>query len=649
MSVGSGGLNFSRESTTLRRPFCRAVIRAELAPQAHPEQAYIYFTASVNPHDGSREQKEAGYMSKKKKKGQKRPSDKQYSGIAAHKRQKKLLVPPLMAIPGIKLQSWMNDRLPEMIWCGLLLSHLGRDRALQAFRDTAALIPKLPVEKQTVEPTLSGFAALDAAVLRDFLSTICRNSDNRNALRPLLLFDDLPAKEAWSLAIDQSPNSGDWEYLKASVLPLLDHQSQEATDCRWLRVLFHVVSGKLHVTEEDLREILGYPDFGLQQKVRPSIRAMEGMLDQASKPTSSWPESFWMQSLKDTGCDARHTMEAEWLPHSATTPRRTRDVREALTRHEKSSLVTTAVDARHDAAFGFGAYALAILDELLSMGNSTSILGRIGLRTLLECYVTFGYLITRDDPALWIAYRQYGSGQAKLAFLKFDDPSATSASFVSAGILHQLANEDRWLEFVSIELGHWAATDLRKLSEESGIKADYDGVYPWTSAFTHGNWAAVRNSCFDLCGNPLHRLHRRLRSDTASLGDVIEDACGLVDKILSMVDRLYPGFTERVTLPESKVSPDGSAALRSQGKPLASLGILQREFFQILDQFFRRATGGPVEAFASLDSFGHRIRADAEKQVRGCWLPICMRMKLLVFSTKGLASTCFSRRKTYRD
>jgi hypothetical protein len=517
-----------------------------------------------------KEQKEL-QMGKESGKGKSKKAGKSYSGIDAHKRQKKVLVPPLMAIPRVALQSWMNDRLPEMLWSALLISQLGRVRSLEGFRRVAAIVPKLPLEKRMVQPTLSGLAMLDEEILSQFLAAICADTESKSALRPLLLFDDLPAKQEWARAIGLTPVVEDWDPLKAAVLGVLDHQSQEATDCRWLRILFHALSGKLHLPTKELgREILEYPSFGLQQQVRPSIRSMEGMLDQFAKTASAWPQSFWKQCLRDTPCDPRHTLEAEWSPTIATTGRRICEVREALARHEKSRLDTTDIDAKHDATFGFGSYALAILDELVSIGNSTAILGRIGLRTLFECYVTLLHLKNRDDPTLWIAYRQYGAGQAKLAFLKLDDAATTpTPSSVDPEILRQLANEDRWLEFVSIDLGHWAATDLRKLSEDAGVKPDYDRLYPWTSAFTHGNWAAVRNSCFDLCINPLHRLHRRLRSDTANLGDVVADACELVDKILDTIDSLYPGFPQRVTLPSQNRVPRerALASRRRRGWP----------------------------------------------------------------------------------
>src|SRR5690349_13872343 len=111
-------------------------------------------------------------MDKDKRKGKKKKAQKSYSGIDAHKRHKKVLVPPLMAIPGIALQSWLSDRLPEMLWSALLISSFGRDRALEKFRAIAALIPELAPEKRIVQPTLSSLAALEEGTLHKFLSRI---------------------------------------------------------------------------------------------------------------------------------------------------------------------------------------------------------------------------------------------------------------------------------------------------------------------------------------------------------------------------------------------------------------------------------------------------------------------------------------------
>jgi hypothetical protein len=105
-----------------------------------------------------------------------------------------------------------------------------------------------------------------------------------------------------------------------------------------------------------------------------------------------------------------------------------------------------------------------------------------------------------------------------------------------------------WEEFQPIELGHWDKKDLRTLSESIGLKGEYDRFYSWTSSYSHGHWGAIRESVFDTCMNPLHRLHRIPRPKAKALPDVVPDACFYVDKILEVLDKLYPHFAGRVTV-----------------------------------------------------------------------------------------------------
>jgi len=91
-------------------------------------------------------------MSKGKNTDKKKKTGKRYSEIKAHTRLKKTLVPPFLTIPGLHLSSWINDRLPEMLWSSLLISQLGRNRALDVFRRTAQLVAKLPKAKRVVYP-----------------------------------------------------------------------------------------------------------------------------------------------------------------------------------------------------------------------------------------------------------------------------------------------------------------------------------------------------------------------------------------------------------------------------------------------------------------------------------------------------------------
>jgi len=484
-----------------------------------------------------------------KKKKNKNKDHKNYSTLAQHQIKGKKLIPPFLQIPNLQITSWLNERLPEMLWAALLITGLKRDDALDIFRRVAKVVEGVE-GVGPVDVTHTGIMALSADLRDRLIHAICSDIAARNALRPLLLLKGLPGYEHWARVLNITPVQGNWHDLKVAVAHTLDHQSQEATDCRWVRVLVKVIAGQLKLPDlETVKELIYYPNYGDMRKVRPMIRSVEGtfsIID--NNKSNTWPEVFWDQCMKDTECEVGfiHYIGGQIKP--GTTRERVSQTRKALVAYYKQTLRTTDVDAEHEGTFGLAAYALAILDELLRLGNSTAILGRMGLRALLECYVTLAYLSSETDKNIWQVYRTYGAGQAKLAFLKFDDGSVTPPDYVRIETLELLANEDRWLEFTEINVGHWDNSNLRSMSEKAGVKAEYDRYYPWTSGFIHGNWAAVRNTSFDLCMNPLHRLHRIIRDQTNTLEDVLPDACVLVDKILEVVDKRYPVFPERVTV-----------------------------------------------------------------------------------------------------
>ena len=66
-------------------------------------------------------------------------------------------------------------------------------------------------------------------------------------------------------------------------------------------------------------------------------------------------------------------------------------------------------------------YCLRILDEMMGLAIWNSVLGRLGLRTILEVRINLQFLLDQDDPDLWKEWREYGAGQAKLNALKFDE------------------------------------------------------------------------------------------------------------------------------------------------------------------------------------------------------------------------------------
>jgi hypothetical protein len=290
------------------------------------------------------------------------------------------------------------------------------------------------------------------------------------------------------------------------------------------------------------------------RSVRPMIRANEGSIDMMSPSTpSAWSPRFWQQAYDLTRTDHAPFSTAPAVSTSAIARDDVKRVRAALIAHAEQTTVGTSVDPRHEASFGFACYALTIMAELMAPEGASGINGRDLLRSLTETLITLSSLAKNDDGKRWQSFRDYGYGQAKLTYLKMLETEALPG-FLTVESLEGLSNEDTWHEFREIHIGNWADSDLRKMSESVGLKADvYDRYYDWSSAFVHGNWAAIRDACYDVCLNPLHRV---LAAQPKRLSDVRDDGARLVNRILTVLDGLYPPFADRLAEAPPATEPE---------------------------------------------------------------------------------------------
>lgn len=482
-------------------------------------------------------------MPKSKNRRKKSRSGKNRTSLQNHKKVGKQLQSGFAVVADkVTFSSWSNERLPEMIWAAIIRVIDDQDYAIAEFIRVLSFIGEHGEKDQFSDISITGISKLSEALREQFIEFILQNKTTASALVVLTIFKDLPARETWvKLLPKEEP---DISILMDAVGFNLPHQSQEATDCRWLKLMAQVVSGKFHVPREMAEEWLGYPYDGDLQKIRPSIRAAEMAENPLVDKDLTWPNAFWDEAWKNSPC---LVLMEEKAPTNAKVPAVSRDdvtsLLNEIESHWSGTHSTTAIDARHDAVFGIALYVLKVLDEMLGVGIGTGILGRLGLRTILEAHISLRYLLHKDDPELWKKWRAYGSGQAKLNALRFDE-LMDPPMHIDQKTIEAIAGEDLWEEFLNIELGSWSGLDLRKLSEQAGVKDAYDAHYSWTSGYSHGTWGPVRESCFETCGNPLHRLHRYPRQQ--SLPDAILDACLLVNSILDDLDKSYPGFTQRI-------------------------------------------------------------------------------------------------------
>lgn len=463
--------------------------------------------------------------------------------IEGHKHIGSNLSPPFAHMLGGKMafSSWMNDRLPEMLWAALIAGSNERTHALGYFRRILNFIAKHPLKEDLSDITLTGISNLNQDLRQEVIAFIVEPPKVAEALAAMLLFESLPAKEAWrSVLPTAEPNV---ELLMSAVGCTLWHQSQEATDCRWLRLMAKVITHKIDIPGEMVDEWIHYPNKGEQTSVRPSIRSCEISLSSFDPPDLTWPNNFWKEAWENTPCMSLTKPQISGAPEFTCTRKKVSDVLKELEKHWEETHSTTAIDPKHDAVFGMAFYTLRIVEEMFSIGIGVSVIGRLGLRTILETRINLRYLLATNDPALWKRWREYGAGQAKLNALKFDG-ALDAPKHIDIESIEQIAGEDIWEEFLNINLAGWSGSDLRKLSEKADLKETYDKHYSWTSGYAHGMWGPIRESCFATCGNPLHRLHRY--PDRRVLPDAVSDSTLLVDEILKDLDAAFPEFGMRL-------------------------------------------------------------------------------------------------------
>jgi hypothetical protein len=434
-----------------------------------------------------------GKASRGKRERKARKNNKFRTPLSAHTLKGKELLPPFAKVSDkMAYSSWLNDRLPDMVWAALIRLYVDEDYALGQFRRFLTFIAQHGKREQLSDVTLTGFSKLDDPLREEILGFLLEPPEAAAALATLRLFEALPARPTWDKLLPRiEPNIG---LLMKAVGATLWHQSQEATDCRWVRLMGQVVTGRLHIPGDIAKQWFGYPNEGDQRSVRPSIRAAEISQNPFDPPDLTWPKAFWHEAWMNTPCLELVQRTPITVPDTGVTRSGVSRVIELLKAHWEETHSTTAVDAKHDGVFGTAFYSLRILEEMFGIAISSSVLGRLGLRTILEAHINLRFLLNKNDMALWQKWRTYGAGQAKLNLLKFDE-NIEPPRYVDTDTIERIAGEDIWEELLSINLATWSGSDLRRLSEQSGLKETYDKYYSWTSGYAHGMWGPIRESC----------------------------------------------------------------------------------------------------------------------------------------------------------
>lgn len=228
-------------------------------------------------------------------------SEKNVSSLSDHKlysRQGRVVTPFNDSLGGqLTLSSWAKERMPQYLWLGLILMEYGRE---EGFEKAGAILKNISKQITTLsKPQISQIFGLSndeqVSVFQIILDQI-----EPFVLSPLTILyrakDHPEFNEAFNV-----PEICFEERLKRLVNAIevySPHQSNEATDLRFLTLALHVFGGKIHISKDApiaLESLSNYPytshDDEKMKMYRPTIRAMEGSFGESE--TSDFISGFW--------------------------------------------------------------------------------------------------------------------------------------------------------------------------------------------------------------------------------------------------------------------------------------------------------------------------------------------------------------------
>lgn len=237
--------------------------------------------------------------------------------LSQHSLKKGKFIAPFNDIPNMKslndYETWFHGRIPEYLWIGLILSKLGRKEGLKSIY---VIITKLrEIAPKMQYPKLSSILMLDDMKQTDLYATI-NTQVAKGTLSPLTLIFTVSEHPVFASAFYDNVSVADRqnELIKA-MTPIMGHQTNEATDIRFISLWFNVISDGLKLPKAMIDELVKYPrldhDSEEMRSIRPMIRSCELSLGaisgftQEEVPNKEFIDKFWRCVSSMTDCDLR--------------------------------------------------------------------------------------------------------------------------------------------------------------------------------------------------------------------------------------------------------------------------------------------------------------------------------------------------------
>ncbi|MCL6886348.1 DUF5677 domain-containing protein [Clostridioides difficile] len=468
-----------------------------------------------------------------------------HSKLSDHKLKKGKFIAPFneFMTPLNSNESWCLGRLPEYIWIGLLINKYGRKKGMEIIYK---IIVKLhSIESDIVTPRLSEILSMEDVKQDEFFSYILTIVE-KEALSPLTLiftYSNYPIFVKYfaepSIKIEDRVT-----YLDETLRKAMHHQSEFATDIRFIVLYYFCMSGKLVLQKEQINNLLEYPNLEhtdeKMRMLRPFIRAAELMVLNMEKKSDWYLDIFWGRISVMTECKLYAT---KFEDETANTDLYMEQLHEVFVYLSDLLCKVNPLDEKMLVLFGIAIYSYKRLREVVEHKLFNSISGRGSVRVLIENYIMMKYLvkIEAQHENIWSEYQFYGIGQYKLIVARYrEQEQDLKNSHVDYKYIEALVNEFVIEETIDMDTKYFDKQNIRSKAEIVGEKELYGLYYDYDSAYEHGLWGSIRESSMLKCDNPAHHYHCIPDVDNnQNLKSVWHDCVNIMEKTLLFLDSVY--------------------------------------------------------------------------------------------------------------
>lgn len=434
--------------------------------------------------------------------------------FSEHIFKKGVLYTPFNNILGdrLSLSAWTTEWLPEYLWIALILNHYGRDYGLNILGQIIQELSDFDMNLCT--PMLSKILLLDPKRQNTFYNIVCHYID-RSILSPLtvILQNEEHALFHEFFMESELNTKSKLEVLQRVIKNNLFHQTHEATDIRFIVIWFYICSKKIYFAQDmesttALSEYHKTPhDDPKMRLYRSLIRSTEMGLRFQEKENNEFCFLFWNNFGLLTSCQPFIINYAEQEGENMTFLEDATTAIEYLIADNKADFIS---NPKFTVSMGIATYAIKLYREIVCNNNSTGILGRLALRTIIEVYMTLKYMMIKekDHPDIWKSFQEYGVGKYKYVVIKARETGADlSNHHFALPVLEALVNQDKSEEFTNMDTRLFDNQNIRNKFETIGESELYDLYYEYDTNYIHGFWGAITESAMLHCDNPGHMYH----------------------------------------------------------------------------------------------------------------------------------------------